>query len=547
MSQILNIFQKDARHHWPEILVSISLLITFVAEQPHKWTGHPYGIRLLNFLVKWLPGAMILIWAFLIIRLIQTESLVGDRQFWITRPYRWHKLLAAKLFSIGVFIHLPFFVSQLVLLKMARFPVLSSIPGLLFVHLLFFMAIVVPSITVGTITSGIGQAALVGLGALLVLMGLAGILFMKLSMDVAADSIDWLIVSLGMGSSGAVIFLQYLHRRTRLAWFIIGSTVTLIALVMTLAPYERIIGNWFPPPESNRPIPAHFQLDRTLSFAHSEDWTPAPYEGDISVEIPLEISDLDDKLVIEIVAMKLDLDLPDGKPWTSDWHSIFNRAISLGRTRVWPNIDIKKAVFAGIKDSPVKARVTLGLNVYRLGAASQVTVSNNRLGLTGGARCLNEVSENLMHCFSALSVPGSIFLAGELPNSSCPIANDVTREPWAASPAVFARLGESSSPDLDFTPIQQFDIELSRFFVYEDHQVRLPLCSGTHLFLSRPKFLYSVGEEIDLGEIRLANYHPSFPRMIIPPAKRPLQAPSDSISQNFRPEVVPAKMKIAAD
>jgi len=30
---------------------------------------------------------------------VHAESLVGDRQFWITRPYEWKKLLTAKALS----------------------------------------------------------------------------------------------------------------------------------------------------------------------------------------------------------------------------------------------------------------------------------------------------------------------------------------------------------------------------------------------------------------------------------------------------------------
>lgn len=546
MSQILNIFQKDARHHWPEVFVSISLLIVFVAEQPHKWTGHPYGIRLLNGLVIVLPTAMILAWVFVIIRVVQSESLVGDREFWITRPYQWHKLLAAKVLSIVVFIHLPFFLSQLVLLRLARFPVFTSIPGLLFVHLLFFIVLIAPSLMVGTVTSGIGQAALAVLGGVLALIGVGAILFTRLNMDVAADSTDSLVASICLGASFTVILLQYLYRRTRVAWMIIGGTLTFVAAIMLFAPYERIISNWFPPPGNNHPIPAHFQLDRALSFSHSGDWSPSSYENDVRLELPFELSDLDDRSLIDIRAIKLDLNLPDGKPWTSNWHSVFNQTVSFGRTHAWPDIEIKKAVFGSVKDSPVKARVTLGLSVYKLGPTSQVMVSENRLTLPGGARCLNAISENVMHCFAALKEPGSIFVVADLPSSACSISNEGKREPWAGSPAFYASLGGSSTPDLDFTPIQQFDLSLSRHSIREDLQSSLPVCSGTRLLISKPEFQFSVRDEIDLGEVTLANYHPTFPRKIIPPAQRPPRPPSDSISDNITPELVQARLKFAS-
>ncbi len=97
MTQILHIFRKDARRHWPEILVSLVLIAVFVWYQPRKWTGQAISIRFVAGLLNILPALLVLSWAFLIARLVQGELLVGDRQFWITRPYDWYKLLASKL------------------------------------------------------------------------------------------------------------------------------------------------------------------------------------------------------------------------------------------------------------------------------------------------------------------------------------------------------------------------------------------------------------------------------------------------------------------
>jgi hypothetical protein len=204
-------------------------------------------------------------------------------------------------------------------------------------------------------------------------------------------------------------------------------------------------------------------------------------------------------------------------------------------------------VFNSAKDASVKARVALGMNVFRLDDDGEIVMPDNRLSLPGGARCLNDLTESQLHCFSAIREPGPIYLVAELPNSACPVARDTTREPWAPSPAFFTDFDSSSTPDLSFSPIQQFDVNLSRYSVLEDQQTRLPVCPGTHLFTSKPKFLYSVREEIDLGEIRLANYHPTFPRTIIPQVQRPPQSPSDSLSLNTLPGVVLCKTKIAAD
>jgi len=100
MRQVIHIFKKDIRHHWPEIALSLAIVAVFMAYQPRIWTDRPMQLRFFRGLINFLPVLMILSWVFLIVRLVQGESLVGDRQFWITRPYEWHKLLAAKLLSI---------------------------------------------------------------------------------------------------------------------------------------------------------------------------------------------------------------------------------------------------------------------------------------------------------------------------------------------------------------------------------------------------------------------------------------------------------------
>jgi len=65
--------------------------------------------------------------------------------------------------------------------------------------------------------------------------------------------------------------------------------------------------------------------------------------------------------------------------------------------------------------------------------------------------------------------------------------------------------------------------------------------------VSKPEPQYAVRDEIDLGEITLANYHATFPRKVIPPAQRPPRERSDSLSLNILPKVVLCKTKTAAD
>jgi hypothetical protein len=87
MRQALHIFKKDVRYLWYEIAITLALVVMFV------------GFRWIEFI---LPIA----WCYLAARVIYAEPLPGDRVFWITRPYAWKSLLAAKALFILTFVNL---------------------------------------------------------------------------------------------------------------------------------------------------------------------------------------------------------------------------------------------------------------------------------------------------------------------------------------------------------------------------------------------------------------------------------------------------------
>ncbi len=103
MKQVSHIFLKDVRRFWPEIVTSIGLLAAFGWNAMRSWVlpEELVGVAGGWFEYKFLPGvvyvALPVAWAFLILRVVQAESLVGDRQFWITRPYEW----SARLCCFG--------------------------------------------------------------------------------------------------------------------------------------------------------------------------------------------------------------------------------------------------------------------------------------------------------------------------------------------------------------------------------------------------------------------------------------------------------------
>lgn len=537
MRLVFHIFRKDARRHWPEILLPLVLLAVFAWDQPRIWIGHTFEIRFVAGVANFLPALMILSWIFLIVRLVQGESLVGNRQFWITRPYVWYQLLAAKLLSVLLFIHIPLFIAQLVLLKAALFPVAASIPGLVYVHLLLFLALDLPCLTLSSITSGIGQASI---ALLIVLCPIIALLVLMNTvmpdMNFATDDTDGIQAACYLGTTISAILIQYIYRRTPLARLVVSGGCLLIFLVILLAPYERMIANDFPLPTQLHPLPANFSLDRNLSFAHTKGEQPNSYGDEVSLEIPFLVEGLSRTAIVQIRAVKLDLDRPEGRPWSSHWRSVYQQ-LSFGRTHTWPSLEMKKAVYNQMRNSHVRAHIALGLNVFDIGKASKITLSGGRLNLPNGGRCLNDLAESWLKCFAALKQPEPLLVVAELPSGVCPVSQEATSEPWAEAPAVYANLSADSSPNLDFTPVQQFDISLTRFYRFEDHEIRLPICPDTPLLVSTPTFRYSVRVEIDLGEVELPNYVPAYPRFVRPPHRAPAsgEPSNNNTSRDFHP------------
>src|ERR1035438_1019868 len=134
MKQVLHIFAKDVRHLWGEGLRSLVITAAFAWIYPTHWlvaatfwagrhsqyasSYSPYSVEIL---ARILMGLVPVSWWLLISNLVHSEKLVGDRQFWLTRPYEWKKLLAAKLLFVAAYLYLPFLLMQCILLARAGF------------------------------------------------------------------------------------------------------------------------------------------------------------------------------------------------------------------------------------------------------------------------------------------------------------------------------------------------------------------------------------------------------------------------------------------
>jgi hypothetical protein len=138
MNQVLHIFAKDSRRMRIEILVSLALLVGLVANAPQRWQpdamagygnvvgyGNAISFSLAAGGLKLISGLLLLLiplsWWVLVGPVIHEDRLVGDRQFWLTRPYEWSKLLAAKALFVLAYLYAPLLAAQCIVLAEAGF------------------------------------------------------------------------------------------------------------------------------------------------------------------------------------------------------------------------------------------------------------------------------------------------------------------------------------------------------------------------------------------------------------------------------------------
>jgi hypothetical protein len=99
----------------------------------------------------WMNLLLMMAWVCLAALAVLEEPLVGDQNFWTTRPHRWTALLGAKLIFVVLAIHLPSFVADLFVLAARGFPPAVYLGDLLLKQILFFGAITLPSIALASL------------------------------------------------------------------------------------------------------------------------------------------------------------------------------------------------------------------------------------------------------------------------------------------------------------------------------------------------------------------------------------------------------------
>jgi hypothetical protein len=346
MSQALHIFSKDVRRLWfpLSIALAVQVLFTFFEMQPHRSmrfvTNQFSAETLVDFLLP-------LAWWYLIAALVHEEAIPGDRQFWITRPYWWNSLLAAKVIFILAFVNLPVLIADCFILTAQGFSVGGHWTGALWRQIPFTFWVLLPPLALGSLTRNLGQVIVAIL--LVVLRMVVNSIPFHSELPGGNTAIGWIQATVDtivlVAVLSAVVLIQYRSRRTWLARSLFAAFVIFPGLSFPLRWQLGWQARVKPPIVETSAIRIVFDpmRGRQMPLTRTRGLTQ------VNVALPVAVSGSPDG--VELVSGEAKVNV-GGKDFLE------GARLERDKKGYWATIVLPADVFASLRNEPVTIRIT---------------------------------------------------------------------------------------------------------------------------------------------------------------------------------------------
>jgi hypothetical protein len=526
MKQVLHIFAKDVRRFWPEILVSLAITTALVCAVSHLYSlpmrthwispeddAREGKLRALTSLITLLLPVS---WWLLIARVIYAESLVGDRQYWLTRPYDWKKLLGAKMTFIAAFVYLPLVLAQGVMLSAVGLNPFASIPGMLFNLLLITGVFVLPVVAIATVTSSFFRmtltllCVLIGVGAMAAhssgnsnngfysesLDGVFYQLRTYLSPAHLLPSGNQLSLALLLLAVCSIAIVQYTLRRTWLSRLVLLGAPVVLCVVVFAFPHRALsdqaeMNRDFPPPTAGTPAPVQIsdgRDDHHPLIRHRD----SPWDNFVWVKVPLHLSPIPEGTAIVSDDLEVTVTNASGVSWSGKVLDLYPKEFLPSSSNVsghWPEqsrrADFKMPldVYDRLKSGPVNLHLTLALTELKATQVIRIPFPTHDVFVSGVGVCgPNVVGAGNIRCRSAFREPHFTYVSAEWSFTPCPTSQTAVGEVRGPT---WAGLVYSEPAELGITPIMSSWVDFM-----PDHNNPTGgeyLCTGTPITFSQYK------------------------------------------------------------
>lgn len=434
MMQALHIFRKDIRHLWPECGVYCVILLVFAVAAPLVWPGSSLtnpalaaAIRVLTFLI---PLAFFV----LIVRVVHEESLVGVNQFWITRPYRWWSLLAAKGLFILICVLLPFVLMQCWLVHHAGLSIDAAASGMMRSILIVSVYALIPYTLVAAITATLTEAFMA-----LACMFIVWLCFLLTvnegnSMNLSPPHSWAILIVLFVGLLTGILIYQYATRRThysRIAF--VAAAVLFIFLLWGFsgarfgAPVRAMIRDAYPLSSESS---LQLVVLPGLLPDHNRSTDMRVQKDSVEIKLPARLKGLPDGYRIHNPNVSFTLEM-QGYRYTSPWQTA-----NLGVDVL--SFPMLRTVFDRVGRKDVHLHLELLAEKLQPGISRVVTAAES-FNVPGSGRCIfNQGFPVCRYAFHMLSPTRIEAIQG---NQACGISTSA-RPAYATFPVIpdFSRI-----------------------------------------------------------------------------------------------------------
>jgi hypothetical protein len=411
------------------------------------------GAGVLRFLI-------VISWLILISRLVHDEELVGDRQFWITRPYTWYGLLAAKLLYLVVFIGVPFLIMQAWLLHHAGLYPTHLVPALLKNLLYIALIFLLPLLAIAAVTATFVRYISSVLGGFIYLFAVVAVTVYSAPDSLGAPYIGYLTSAVLLALIVAALVLQYRTRKALVPRLLLIGLPLVIVLFALLTPVNLLNDHRYPQVSAGT---LSFEADPMLQ---QPDGRLFLFQHKVSLEVPVQVQlkGIGDDATVAVLSVRAEITGANGFHYLSNWSSDKSQFLP-GRPIGMVPLTLPEAVWNKIHSQPVKVHLQLGTQIFSAGKAYSIDATETPFPVPVHAACSVLAEDGTLNCRYPFGNPTFTRVSATVHDGNCLTPGQRSAQASAAVPP-------SSSP-FGFSPVEVVHTQLG---VGES---KVPLCPDT--------------------------------------------------------------------
>jgi hypothetical protein len=404
MNQILHIFRKDSRRFWIEILLSTAVTIAYMVIFPSQWKviEGRYDLASLPVLLLFLTFLIPISWWILVTRVVQSERLVGDTQFWITRPYEWKKLVAGKALFLAVWIGIPYAVGQILLIFEAGFHPLDYLPVVL-MDLLFVATIaILPLFAVATVAANFARMTLTLLGGVALILAAAFGVAMAGANDAAFNPLldtmkGHVFLPLLTAGCASAIILIYATRRSWATRGVIAGIALLLFGLMTLYSGQALVGYAYSGTGSAANTPLTVMLSPYPALPTASRMGPENLE----LYVPVIYSGVAQGYAAFAENLRFTLKGANGSEWTSPWQQTQQKILPGDHSSLL-SFWMSRATYNKFQSTPVTLRIEFAVTRLQADKVTTVAFPTSEVAVPDFGICFSNEQHSFLFCRSVV-------------------------------------------------------------------------------------------------------------------------------------------------